>query len=103
MLSNNRKFHFEVELNIKKSRVLNKHVEPKDDTVNWLFLKVAEKQFSFIYEWNPLQAHYNFPFDADISFTAFESVKGLVSLNYMYEILRGQEQIGTLKLIRFID
>lgn len=57
MLTENRKYHFVGELNISKSRVLDEQSQPKDDRVNWLFLKAGVRQFSLVYKIeNPLDA-----------------------------------------------
>jgi hypothetical protein len=99
MLTENRKYDFKGELNLKKSRVLPYGARPKDDKVKWLFIRTGEKQFSFIYKIeNPLDANYEKPFKVDIAFTMIEAVKEIIELNCEYEVLRGQESIGILKV-----
>jgi len=100
MFSENRKFHFIGELTLKRSRVLDEQYQPKDDTVNWLFLFTKEWHYSFIYKIeNPLEAKYGKPFKAEIAFTAIETVAKIIKLNHTYEVLRGQESVGTIKLL----
>jgi hypothetical protein len=104
MLTENRKYNFIGELTLKRSRVLENGSRPKDDKVNWLFLNTGERQFSFVYKIDsPLKANYEEPFKVDLSFTMIEVVKDNIELNCEYEILRGQESIGTLKLITVIE
>ncbi|WP_131539022.1 hypothetical protein [Pedobacter nototheniae] len=100
MLTENRKYNFVGELTLHKSRVLNAPHQPKDDKVNWLFLNTGERQFSFVYKIeNPLGANYEMPFKANLAFTMIEAVEDIIQLNHSYEVLRGQESIGTVKLI----
>ena len=103
MLSENRKYHFVGELILHKSQVLNAPNRPKDDKVNWLFLKVGERQFSFVYKIeNPFEANYEMPFKADLAFTMIEVVENILQLNHTYEVLRGQEPIGIVKLLSWL-
>jgi hypothetical protein len=103
MLTENRKYHFVGELTLSRSHVLDKQCQPKDDKVNWLFLNSGEHQFSFVYKMeNPLEAKYGSPFNAELSFTVIETVINVVELNHSYEVLRGQEIIGRVSLIRSI-
>lgn len=104
MLSENRKYSFIGKLNLKRSQVLNERCEPKDDKVNWLFLNTGKQQFSFIYKIEePVKAKYNMPFKAQMAFTMIEIAKNILELEHDYEILRGQELIGTVNLIESLD
>jgi hypothetical protein len=104
MISENRKYNFVGTLNLHRSRVLDVLCQPKDDKVNWLFLKVEEHQFSFVYTIEkPLEARYDEPFNAKLAFTMIESVKNNIQINYAYEVLRGQELIGFVNIINFLD
>ncbi len=104
MLSYNREFHFVGELIIHRSQILDKECQPKDDIVNWLFLIIEEYQYSFVYKIeNPLDAKYNNSFKVKISFTAKDAILKVIRLNHIYEVCRGQESIGTIKLINKID
>lgn len=101
MITENRKYNYVGELTLHRSRVLDVQEEPKDDKVNWLFLNTGERQFSFVYKIeDPLNAFYEKPFKADLAFIMIETVKKIIKLNYTYEVLRGQETIGTVRLIR---
>jgi hypothetical protein len=103
MLSEKRKYNFVGELTLRRSSVLDSKHRPKDDQVNWLFLNTGEQQFSFVYKIeNPLQANYGLPFKADLAFTA-ESAKDVIQLNHDYEVLRGQETVGTVKLTNAVE
>jgi hypothetical protein len=100
MLSENRVFHFIGTLTLNKSHLLGKNYQPRDDKVNWLFLNIEGAQYSFIYKIKkPLEAQYGQPFKAELAFTAIQMVKNIVRLNYPYQVSRGQEIIGTVKLI----
>jgi hypothetical protein len=104
MLTENRKYNFVGELTIKKSCVLPDGARPKDDKVNWLFISTGEQQFSFVYKIeNPSEANYEEPFKVDLAFTMIEAVKENIELNCEYEVLRGQEKIGNLKLNTVIE
>lgn len=104
MLTENRKYNFIGELTLKKSSVLPAGERPKDDKVNWLFLNIGTQQFSFIYKIeNPLQANYEEPFKVDLAFTMIEIAKENIELNCEYEVLRGEEIIGNLKLNKELD
>lgn len=104
MLSDNRKYNFYGKLFIKKSRTLKSNSQPKDDTINWLFLNINDHQYSFVYKIeNPSIAIYNKPFKISIAFTMSEEVKNIIQLNYTYEVLRGQENIGTLEIVSAIN
>lgn len=99
MLTDNRKYHFLGELTLKRSHLLDKRSQPKDDKVVWLFLNIGKQQFSFVYKIkNPSEAKYDKPFEAEIAFTMIEVVIGTVKLHHTYEILRGQDLIGKVKL-----
>jgi len=100
MLTDKREYDFVGELTLHESNVANAPHQPKDDKVNWLFLNTGERQFSFVYKIeDPLKANYEKPFKVDLAFTMIEAVKEIVQLNHTYEALRGQETIGTVKLI----
>lgn len=104
MLTENRKYNFIGELTLNRSRVLNKQSQPKDDKVNWLYLNIGNHQFSFVYKIvNPLEAKYNKPFKSELAFTMIEAVIGIVKLNRSYEVLRGQEVVGTVTLINALE
>lgn len=99
----NRKYNFVGELLLNRSRVLNEWHQPKDDKTNWLFLNGRERQFSFAYEIeNPLEARYEKPFKAKLAFTMSEVIDDFIKLNTRYEVLRGQEVIGTMILLNGI-
>jgi hypothetical protein len=104
MLIENRKYHFVGELTLNKSRVLAEQILPRDDKVNWLFLKIGEQQFSFIYKIeNLFEANYEKPFKVKLAFTMIETVRNVVELNCIYEVLRGNEMIGKIKLIQLFE
>ncbi|MBV4360604.1 hypothetical protein [Pinibacter aurantiacus] len=104
MLTQNRKYHFVGELLLKKSRVLDEQSRAIDDKVNWLFLNTGERQFSFVYKIEqPLDAEFDKPFRVELAFTMIEAVINAVQLNHTYEVLRGPESIGTVKLIGALE
>ena len=104
MLTENRKYHFVGELTLKKSHVLDEQDQPKDDKINWLFLNAGKQQFSFVYKIeNPLEAEYNKPFKVELSFTMIEDVIKIIELHHIYEVLRGQEIIGIVKLLNLLE
>lgn len=104
MLTENRVYHFVGELTLRRSHVLGEEAQPKDDKVNWLFLNTGEQLFSFLYKIeNPLGANYDKPFKVELAFTMIEAVIKVIKLNYTYEVLRGQETIGTIILIDSLE
>lgn len=103
MLSENRLFHYTGELNITRSKILNDQCQPKDDTVNWFFLKIGEYRYSFVYKiLSPLKAKYNTSFEIYFSFLMIESAKNLIELDKKYEVFRGEEFIGYAKILDVI-
>lgn len=104
MLSENRIFHFIGILILNKSHLLDKRCQPKDDKVNWLFLNTEGGQYSFVYKIKmPSEAQYGQPFKVELAFTAIEIVKKIVRLNHPYQVSRGQEIIGIVKLIDVLN
>lgn len=104
MITENREFHYTCELTLHRSHVLDSDSQPKDDIVNWLLLKVGEKQFSFVYKINdPVKASYNIPFYAKLSFVMIEVVKNIIQLNHSYEVIRGHEVIGNVRIINILE
>jgi hypothetical protein len=100
MLSENRQYHFVGELTLSRSRHLDKQSQPKDDKINWLFLNTGGHQFSFVYKIEkPSEAKYGKPFSAHLAFTMIEAVKDIIQSNQTYEILRGQETIGSVRIV----
>src|SRR5699024_7410099 len=68
MLSENRKFHYIGELVLNRSKTLEKSSQPKDDTINWLFLNIKGWNYSFVYKLeNPSSAQYRKPFRAKLA------------------------------------
>lgn len=104
MIPNNRQFHYTGELTLKRSHILDSESKPKDDIVNWLFLKVGEYQFSFVYKIDiPAEASYDSPFTIKLSFMLKEVVNEIIQLNESYEVLRGSEIIGIVKITAVIE
>ena len=104
MLSTDRKFHFTAELNIKKSKLLKSHISPKDDEVNWMFINLDNIKYSFVYKVeNPANAQYNYPFEIKIAFTFYDLVENKLELERLYMVFRGEEEVGTIKLIKHIN
>lgn len=104
MLTENRKYNYIGELIVKRSVILDKQIQPKDDVVNWLFLNIENHLYSFVYKIkNPGDAKYGSPFLAEIAVTMIERVKEVILLNKDYEVLRGQEKIGTIRIVDSLD
>lgn len=104
MISKDRQYHFIGELTLSRSRVLKENLRPFDDKVNWLFLKDGYHLYSFVYEIeNPVLAEYGKSFKAKLSFTTIEAVLNSLYLDHNYEVERGDESIGTVKLLSVID
>lgn len=103
MLSENREYHIIGKLNIKRSRVLDINCLPKDDNQNWLFLGVENKRFSFVYKIDkPDEANYSIPFQIKMAFTVdYDVIKKGVFINHSYEVLRGEESIGSAEIVEF--
>lgn len=100
MLSTDRKFHFIGELNIKRSKLLHPNSNPKDDETNWQFIVLNDARYSFVFKIEESQnAKYNSPFLISLAFTFYEFVENEIKLNYEYIVQRGEEEIGTIRLI----
>ncbi|MDB5221571.1 MAG: hypothetical protein JWN83_238 [Chitinophagaceae bacterium] len=100
MISEERKYHFVGELLLNRSHVLPAESYPKDDKVNWLFLKVSDKLLSFVYKIETASAaEYAKPFRVYLSFNMDDVAKDLLNINTNYEVLRGEESIGYVKLL----
>lgn len=84
---------------------IGNYISPKDDILNWLFLKVENHLYGFIYRIpSPLEAVYHIPFKVEMSFFMPEQLQTLADdPNWEYEIYRGQELIGTAKICRKIQ
>lgn len=104
MLTENRKYSFVGELILNRSHNLDGQCQPKDDKVNWLFLNTGTHQFSFAYKIEDQQsAEYGKPFKVKLAFTMIETVVKIIKLHHTYEVLRGQELIGTVLLTDHIE
>lgn len=104
MFTNERKYHFVGEFFLTRSRLLNEVFQPKDDITNWFFLKIKDRQLGFIYKIRePDTAQYNQPFIGDLSFLMNETAQKIIELGKVYEILRGEEAIGHVKIVNFLD
>ena len=51
----------------------------------------------------PSEARYEKPFRANLAFTMDETARQLVRLNFFYEVLRGEEVVGRVKIIQYLD
>ncbi|MCD8032735.1 MAG: hypothetical protein LUF83_00335 [Alistipes sp.] len=103
MITENLLFHYIGELNISKAKNINGS-QPKDDVVNWLFLKIGEHRYSFIYKiMLPQEARYNFPFEVRMSFLMPEKIAELAKNNRKYVVYRGEEIIGYAKILSSIQ
>jgi hypothetical protein len=99
MILIDREFHFYCEMTLKRSNYLQTNFHPKDDKTNWLFVKVDDRLFSFIYQiCNPKVAEYDSPFTAELSFMLFNEVKELIAINQTYDVFRGFEEIGFVRI-----
>ena len=101
MLSENRIYNAIGKLRIKKSRKLESICLPKDDKQNWLFLRVRDKSFSFVYKIeHPTEATYNTPFQVKMAFTMdYNVIKEFVFQNCVYEVSRAEEIVGSVEII----
>lgn len=104
MLSENRIYHAIGMLNVSRSRALNNDLRPKDDKQNWLFLDVGHRRFSFVYKIDqPGLAKYNTPFKIILAFTIdYDVVTKFVYQNRAYDVLRGEEDIGSIEILEFL-
>lgn len=101
MLAKNREYQYNAELILKKSHMLNNDDQPKDDNVNWLFLKFGVQQFSFVYYIHePSQAIFGEVFTASLSFTMIEEVRQRIDYNIWHDVFRGEEEIGMVRLLK---
>jgi hypothetical protein len=102
----NRRYQYIGELTIKKSSALKDCALPKDDILPWLFLIIDEKEgkrFTFLYKIEqPTEAVFEEPFNIQMAFI-MEKIKKTVQLNQTYNVWRGEEFIGSVKIIRDIE
>ncbi|MBE9584290.1 hypothetical protein IM792_07515 [Mucilaginibacter sp. JRF] len=99
MLSYDREYHSIGEMLISRSFNLEDSCSPKDDLNNWLFLKIGDKRFSYVYKIiDPQSARYDEPFAVNMAFTAISLVINIVQIGVTYEVLRGEELIGSVHL-----
>ncbi|WP_271782606.1 hypothetical protein [Aquimarina algiphila] len=95
-------YQYLAHLNIKKSKAIESNF-PFEDKVNWLFLEKEEKQYSFIYNIkSPKTSLYNSPFEIEVKFLMYDELKNIIELERDYKVYRGEEEIGTIKLLDVI-
>lgn len=99
MFTEEREYDYWGKLILKKSKILKEGCQPKDDKINWLFMKVDENLYSFVYKIeSPSVAMYEEPFNAAFAFTMSDKVKEIAKMNQAYEVYRGPEPIGKVIL-----
>lgn len=104
MLTENRKYNFVGELILNRSHVLYEQSQPKDDKVNWLFIKIENQQFSFVYKIeNPIDARYGKSFKVKLAFTMIETIREIIQLHHSYDVFRGQEYVGALSILDILE
>lgn len=97
MINDKREYHFKGKIKISKSKFLEEHTVPKDDDVNWLFAKIDNHRYGFIYKIiAPEKASYNNFFQILLSFLMVEEVKEKVVFGEEIKLDRGEENIGKL-------
>ena len=105
MNTNNRIYQYIGTLKIKKSSILKNHNMPHEDIVPWLFLVLdnkGERRFTFFYMIeHPETAFYDIPFNIRISFI-MEEIQDFIEFNKIYDVWRGEEFIGQVKIIEKI-
>ena len=103
MNTDKRTYQYMGELTIKKSRMLEEDTFPKDDILPWLFLvmdKSGERRYTFFYKIEqPASATYENPFNILMSFI-MDGMEKIIELNQMYDVWRGEEFIGQVKIVR---
>ena len=99
-------YQYEGLLTIKKSRILKENSMPKDDILPWLFLVLdqkGERRFTFFYIIEQqAESFYEKPFNILMSFIIDEMEK-VIELNRIYDVWRGEEFIGNVKIIRILE
>ncbi len=101
MLNISNNSHFYGELTLNKSSLIESSSNPIEDKVNWLFVRIENHLYSFVYKIeNPLIAQYGIPFKISMKFTMYEAVKAIVTYNHSYEVFRGNEFIGSVIILR---
>lgn len=104
MFTEERKYDYSGKLILKKSHILKEECCPRDDKVNWLFMKAGENLYSFVYKIeSPLEATYGKPFKAKFAFTMSNEIRKIVKTNQVYKVFRGPEPIGEIILQKMID
>ena len=101
---NDRKYCYIGRITLRKSRVLEGKLLPKDDIIPWLFLvidKSGKRRFSFFYKIeNPLKARYEEPFNIQMRFLMDEMNKN-IELGKTYDVWRGEELIGAVDIVDY--
>ena len=49
MLSENRKYHYQGDLFIRRNKITKDLHLPKDDILNWLFMRLNDHRYGFIH------------------------------------------------------
>ena len=64
---------------------------------------MGERRFTFFYNIEkPVKANYDEPFCVRMSFI-MDTIKNNIEINQTYEVWRGEEPVGTVKIISFIE
>lgn len=99
MITTNKNFQFICTLRIRKSNILNDSTRPAEDKLNWLFIKIYNKKYSFVYRIiDPLNAEYASPFDIEMSLIFPELIHDKIEILKDYEVFRGEENIGIIRI-----
>lgn len=98
-----RTYQYEGLLTVRKSRILKENALPKEDILPWLFLvmdKKGERRFTFFYKIeHPTESFYEKPFNILMSFI-MDGMEKVIEINQTYDVWRGEEFIGNVKIIR---
>lgn len=96
----NRKYNFVATINLKRGENLG-YNKPADDVVKWLHIELENKHTVFYEIIEPDKAQYNVEFRAKIAMLE-EDIINELRLNKEYNLYRGPEKIGTLRVEEII-
>ncbi|WP_420553526.1 hypothetical protein [Tenacibaculum aiptasiae] len=100
----NREYNYLGSLKIRRSKLISKEEKPQDDVVKWFSLNVNGINYSFIYDIiEKNEATYDKFFEVRISLINFDLIKREIVLKKSYNVYRGEEMIGEIKLHKVLD
>ncbi|MGV3597368.1 MAG: hypothetical protein ACO1PI_05820 [Bacteroidota bacterium] len=103
MIIDNSEYSFLGEAVIKKSAVYGAVEHPSDDKVNWFFLQINGKRYTFFYKiLEPNTAIYGEEFLLYMGFLMKDYVNSVINVSEEYMVYRGEELIGKIRVLKAV-